>query len=119
MRVAALGTDGVLEGPVRPLYYPVPWAPDPSISFLATPDTLRELLEARGLHILSWRDTSEIGRVWFKEVTAKMQQQSGNPTLGFHVLLGPDFRVMAQNQVRNLIENRIVLIECVAQKLPA
>lgn len=109
----------VLAGPVSPLYYPVPWASDPSISFLTTPDSLRELLEARGLHILSWRDTSEIGRVWFKEVAAKMKQQAGSPTLGFHVLLGPDFRVMAQNQVRNLNENRIVLIECVAQKMPA
>ena len=109
----------VLAGPVSPFYYPVPWAPDPSISFLTTPDKLRELLEARGLHILSWRDTSEIGRLWFKEVATKMQQQGGSPALGLHVLLGPDFRVMAQNQVLNLNENRIVLIECVAQKLPA
>jgi ubiquinone/menaquinone biosynthesis C-methylase UbiE len=106
----------VLAGPVSPLYYPVPWAPDSSISFLITPYKLRELLEASGLHILNWRDTSEIGRVWFSEVAAKMQQQGGSPKLGFHILLGPDFRVMAQNQVLNLNENRIVLIECVAQK---
>jgi hypothetical protein len=76
-------------------------------------------LEARGLHILSWRDTSELGRVWFKEVAKKMQQQGGSPVLGLHVLLEPDFRVMAQNQVFNLNENRIVLIECVAQNLSA
>jgi ubiquinone/menaquinone biosynthesis C-methylase UbiE len=109
----------VLAGPVSPLYYPVPWAPDPSISFLITPEKLRDLLEATGLHIISWRDTSEVGRVWFKEVATRMQQQNASPALGFHILLGPDFRVMAQNQVRNLNENRIVLIECVAQKLPA
>jgi len=109
----------VLAGPVSPLYYPVPWAVDPSISFLTTPDKLRELLVDKGLHIINWRDTSEIGRVWFKEVAAKMKQQGGSPMLGFHILLGPDFRVMAQNQVRNLNENRIVLIECVAQKYPA
>ena len=108
----------VLAGPVSPLYYPVPWAPDPSISFLTTPDKLRQLLEAKGLQILSWRDTSTIGRGWFKEVAAKMEQQGGSPALGLHVLLGPDFRAMAQNQVLNLNENRIVLIECVAQKLP-
>ena len=107
----------VLAGPVSPIHYPVPWATDSSISFLATPDKLRELLEASGLHILNWRDTSEIGQRWFKEVAAKMQQQGGNPVLGFHILLGPDFRVMAQNQVLNLNEKRIVLIECIAQKL--
>lgn len=107
----------VLAGPVDPLYYPVPWARDPSISFLTTPDQLRELLEGTGLQIHSWRDTSEIGRTWFKDLAAKMQQQSGSPTLGFHLLLGPDFRQMAQNQVRNLNENRIVLIECIARKM--
>jgi ubiquinone/menaquinone biosynthesis C-methylase UbiE len=109
----------VLAGPVSPLYYPVPWARDTSISFLTTPDKLRELLETTGLHILSWRDTSEIGRVWFKEVAAKMKQKGESPTLGFHILLGQDFRVMAQNQVLNLNENRIALIECVAQKYSA
>ena len=107
----------VLAGPISPLYYPVPWATESSISFLATPDELRELLDVSGLNILSWRDTSEIGQVWFKEVAAKMKQQGGSPALGLHVLLGADFRLMAQNQVRNLNENRIVLIECVAQKL--
>ena len=106
----------VLAGPVSPLYYPVPWAPDSSISFLATPDETRELLEAIGLHIQGWRDTSEIGREWFKKVAAKMQQQGETPKLGFHILLGPDFRIMAQNQVLNLNENRIILIESVAQK---
>jgi MPBQ/MSBQ methyltransferase len=108
----------ILAGPVNPLYYPVPWACDSSVSFLATPDQLRELLEGAGFQILSWRDTSEIGRTWLKDVAAKMQQQGGSPPLGFHVLLGPDFRQMAQNQVRNLNENRIVLIECIARKTP-
>lgn len=109
----------VLAGPVSPLYYPVPWASDSSISFLATPDELRGLLENSGLNILNWRDTSEIGRIWFNKVASKMQKQDGNQALGFHILLGPDFRVMAQNQVLNLNENRIVLIECIAQKRPA
>ncbi len=109
----------VLAGPVGPIYYPVPWASDPSISFMATPDELQRLLTASGLHIINWRDTSEAGRAWFKEVAIKMQQSGGTPPLGFSVFLGPDFRVMAQNQVRNLNENRIVLIECVAQKSPA
>jgi SAM-dependent methyltransferase len=107
----------VLAGPVSPLVYPVPWARDASISFLATPDKLHELLESSGLHILSWRDTSDVGRVWFKESATKLLQSGESPTLGLQVLLGPDFRVMSQNLARNLNENRIVLVECVAQKL--
>ncbi len=106
----------VLEGPVNPIYYPVPWARDSSISSMVTPEQLRELLEGASLQILSWRDTSEIGRTWFKDIAAKIQHLNGSPPLGFHILLGPDFRQMAQNQVRNLNENRIVLIECIARK---
>lgn len=109
----------VLAGPVSPVIYPVPWAPDASISDLATPDQLRQLLQASGLNILNWNDTSEIGLVWFNEVSKKLQQQGGSPALGLHILMGADFREMAQNQIRNLSEKRIVLIECVAQKLPA
>ena len=108
----------VLAGPVSPVYYPVPWAREPSTSFMVTPDQLRDLLWDSRLQIISWRDTSEVGRAWFKDVAAKLQQQGGTPALGFHILLGLDFRVMAQNQVRNLNEKRIILIECVARKLP-
>ena len=73
----------ILAGPVSPIYYPVPWASDSSISFLATQDELQRLLSATGLHIISWRDTSEAGRAWFKEVAMKMQQQGGSSTAWF------------------------------------
>jgi hypothetical protein len=43
-------------------------------------------------------------------------RKEGLPPLGFHVLLGPDFKDMAQNQRRNLEEGRIVLAQVVAKK---
>ncbi len=98
-----------------PVHFPVPWARVPSISFLATPDELRELLEEAGFEILSWRDTTDLGREWFRALRQRAQEE-GAPPLGFHVLLGPDFQAMAQNQVRNLEENRIRLIEVLARK---
>jgi hypothetical protein len=45
-----------------------------------------------------------------------MQKVGDTPPLGYHILLGPDFKTMASNQVRNLNENRIGLIETVAQR---
>lgn len=45
-----------------------------------------------------------------------MQRQGVGPVLGFQVMMGPDFPTMAQNQVRNLTEGRIVLIEAVAHR---
>lgn len=106
----------IVEGEGEPLIFPVPWAREPSISFLVTSDELRELLGQAGFQVVSWRDTSEEGRSWFREVAEKMQKVGGAPPLGFHILLGPDFKSMARNQVRNLNENRIGLIEAVVQR---
>jgi ubiquinone/menaquinone biosynthesis C-methylase UbiE len=106
----------IVAGEGEPLIFPVPWAREPSISFLVTSDELRELLGQAGFQVVSWRDTSEEGRSWFREVAEKMQKVGGTPPLGFHILLGPDFKTMASNQVRNLNENRIGLIEAVVQR---
>jgi len=106
----------IVAGEGEPLIFPVPWAREPSISFLVTSDELRELLGQAGFQVVSWRDTSEEGRSWFREVAEKMQKVGGTPPLGFHILLGPDFKTMARNQVRNLNENRICLIEAVVQR---
>ena len=106
----------IVAGEGEPLIFPVPWAREPSISFLVTSDELRELLGQAGFQVVRWRDTSEEGRSWFRDVAEKMQKVGGTPPLGFHILLGPDFKTMAINQVRNLNENRIGLIEAVVQR---
>jgi ubiquinone/menaquinone biosynthesis C-methylase UbiE len=106
----------IVAGEGEPLIFPVPWAREPSISFLVTSDELRKLLGQAGFQVVRWRDTSEEGRSWFREVAEKVQKVGGTPPLGFHILLGPDFKTMAINQVRNLNENRIGLIEAVVQR---
>ena len=102
----------VLAGPGGAAWYPVPWASEPSISFLLTSRQLRDLLTESGFEILIWRDVTESGRSWFRHLGEKIRQD-GLPSLGLHLLLGPDFRVMALNQVRNLEEDRVALIEAV------
>lgn len=104
-----------LEGVGGPVYYPSPWARDPSASFLIPPSHLRSILEDIGFEILLWRDTTEIGRSWFRHLGEKIRKE-GAPPLGIHLLLGSDFRIMAQNQVRNLEEDRIALIEAVVRR---
>jgi ubiquinone/menaquinone biosynthesis C-methylase UbiE len=107
------GIYDLLQGAGGPVLFPVPWARDPSTSFLATPDEMRSLLRGAGFEIVSWSDTSEAGREWFNALGKRMAE-SGPPPLGFHVLLGPDFAVMAKNQVRNLVEDRIRPTEIIA-----
>ncbi len=105
----------VLAGSGGPALFPAPWARSPETSFLVTPHALRALLEASGFTISSWEDTSAAGREWFTRVAATIQQR-GLPPLGFHLLLGPEFPVMARNQRRNLDEGRIVLAQVVARR---
>jgi SAM-dependent methyltransferase len=104
----------ILQGEGGGVLYPVPWARDSSISFLATPEEMRTLLQGAGFEVVSWRDTTAEGRAWFREL-AKRMQETGVPPLGFHILLGAEFAVMAANQRRNLEEDRIELAEIVCR----
>jgi MPBQ/MSBQ methyltransferase len=92
--------------------FPVPWARDPSTSFLLEPDALRTLLEKTGFAIDVWRDATPEARQWFVAQRPPAQP----PTLGLHLLLGPDFRTMAGNFARNVIEGRVGLLMAIGQK---
>ena len=110
-----LAIHDILAGPSGPVLFPVPWARTPESSFLATPDELRGLLERAGFDIENWSDTTDAARAWFVALAEKIRKEGVAP-LGFHVLLGSDFPVMAQNQRRNLEEGRIVLAQIVARR---
>jgi len=105
----------ILAGPSGPVLFPVPWARLPETSFVVTPDELRTLLEQARFRIVDWADTTDAARAWFTSLADKIRKEGLSP-LGFHVLLGPDFKDMAQNQRRNLEEGRIVLAQVVAKK---
>jgi hypothetical protein len=76
---------------------------------------LLDALTAAGFEILIWRDATETGRSWFRSMRDKMRQ-AGLPAFGLQLLLGPEFRLMAHNQVLNLEEDRIALIEAVVRR---
>ncbi len=105
----------ILAGPSGPVLFPVPWARTPASSFLVSPDALRELLQTAGFRITTWSDTTEAARRWFVSLAEKIRSE-GLPPLGFHVLLGLEFQAMAQNQRRNLEEDRIALAQVCAKK---
>jgi hypothetical protein len=94
----------------------VPWAREPSISFLIDAGGLQEQLKAAGLHVTGWRDTSAPGLEWFKFMAALGERPDSSRAVGLHVLMGPDFRFMSRSMMRNLEEKRALLVECIAQK---
>ncbi len=105
----------VLAGEGGPVHFPVPWACEPGNNHLLTPQQLRNKLEGIGFNALSWQDATAKGCAWFTRMGAQISQK-GLPCLGIHLLLGDEFRLMAQNQVRNLDEGRIALVETIVQR---
>ncbi len=110
-----LAINDILAGPGGEVLFPVPWARDPSISFLLTSQELLDTLLEIGFEIVIWRNTTDSGRSWFRQMQERMRKD-GPPSVGLQLLLGPEFRKMAHNQFINFEEDRIVLIEAVVRR---
>lgn len=110
-----LAINDVLAGPGGEIHFPVPWAREPSISFLQESGELLHVLREIGFRPMVWRDVTEAGRQWFRDSTERMHKD-GPPRLGLQLLLGPEFPRMALNQYLNLQEDRIALIEAVLRR---
>ena len=98
-----------------PLYFPVPWAQDSSMSFLVPPASFRDIITSAGFDIDVWYDKTDLA----KKAFAGVPEPKGGldlPTLGVYLLVGNDIRTKAYNLHRNLDEERVSLIETVAVK---
>ncbi|SLN39018.1 class I SAM-dependent methyltransferase [Oceanibacterium hippocampi] len=104
----------VMLGPAGDPHYPVPWAAEPGISFLETPDRVRSLVTEAGFEIVDSWDRSPEGLAWF-EAAAAQAGKAGPPPLSLAALLGAEFRDMARNMRRNLAEQRIALVALTAR----
>jgi ubiquinone/menaquinone biosynthesis C-methylase UbiE len=96
----------VLQGEGGEVLYPVPWAREPSISHLATPDEMKSLLTGAGFKLLDIQDSTEESQRFFEKMTAQMTKTGTSPVI-WQLFLGDDFPAMASNQVRNVTERRI------------
>lgn len=103
----------VLQGEGGEVLFPVPWAREPSISHLATPDVMRSLLTGAGFKIVDVKDTTEESQRWFEAMAERMAQT--RPAVTFQTFLGNDFPQMARNQVSNLRDRRIRTVSYVCQ----
>ena len=109
-----LALQEVAAGPGGPPHFPVQWARDPAISFLYSAAETRAKLEAAGFRVVTWQDTTP-------EALASAARRARNtenapPSLGTHLILGPDWRAMFHNSVRNLTERRTELFNAVLER---
>jgi SAM-dependent methyltransferase len=97
----------ILAGPNQPIHVPVPWASDPSFSFLATPDETRALIADAGFRETTWL----IGEALDAELDRPEPERDGpapRAALNPGLLNGPNGPVMRANLARNRQEGRIV-----------
>ncbi|MDH5459315.1 MAG: methyltransferase domain-containing protein [Nitrospinota bacterium] len=93
------------------LHYPVPWASEPSFSFLWPLNKVQNTLEAIGFSIADWEDKTRPSEEFLKKM-----KEAGPQPLGIHLLMGDTAPIKIQNVLRNLQENRICVIQAVAEK---
>ena len=100
---------------VTPVYFPVPWAQDDSMSFLVPPELFQEVIITAGFDIDVWNDKTDLAQKAFAHMTEPVGETE-LPELGVHLLVGNDILTKAYNLHRNLDEERVSLIETVAVK---
>jgi SAM-dependent methyltransferase len=53
-----LALEAIMAGPVSPIYVPVFWASNPTLSFLSPPEEIRQLLIASGFTEIAWENVT-------------------------------------------------------------
>ncbi|HEY1202573.1 MAG TPA: class I SAM-dependent methyltransferase [Niastella sp.] len=95
----------ILSNGQQPVKYPVPWAPDDSISFLITSQQLHTLLREAGFNNIQITNETAKGIAFFNNLFNRIEQK-GLPPLGLHMLVGLD---KMRNLYSNLIDGACVL----------
>jgi len=102
----------ICAGPGGEPVFPVLWASDASLSYLDSPDRLREIILDCGFDEVAWKDVTGPSLVWFQNVVGSMQSRPADapPPLGLNLLMRAETPTKAANIVRNLDEERIVVV---------
>ncbi len=105
----------IAQGPGGDVIYPTPWATSAATSFLSTPETTRQEIEATGLRIRSFRDMSADVLPGMRALRQKIVTE-GMPRLSAHVFMGDRMQTFQLNSFRNAEEGRVLSIEVVAER---
>jgi SAM-dependent methyltransferase len=97
----------LLAGPNQPIHFPVPWAADPSVSFVLSPDETRTLITNAGFRETAWLTGSALEAELDRNESSGLETPAV-PLLDSTILNGADSARMGANVVRNLKEGRIV-----------
>jgi len=102
-------------GPKGDPIYPLPWAAEPSMSFLITREETEEFLRNAGFEQIKTIETGPKYVNGYRKMLAKIEVD-GPPILGLHVIAGEDMAERAENSTRSIEEGRTHPIEIMCIK---
>ncbi len=103
-------------GPKGAPIFPLPWADDPSSSFLSTPAEMRAILEQAGFRVVEQRDVTAAVLAFPQEMQARAAR--GEPPLVLSASVnGEDYLVRGRNSQKSVGEGRLVDQIIVAEKV--
>ena len=111
---ARFGIYDILQGEGGDVLYPAPWASEPSISHLATPEEMSAHLLAAGFNILYENDSTSESYHWLKERTEQPKQLKSLPVTT-QLLFGSVAGEMTRNQLQGLKERRMLTYSFVCE----
>ena len=103
----------ILAGPNQPIHFPVPWAVDERMSFLASALETQATIASAGFRTQLWEDVTE-DAIQFYKVTGEAAAEESQPPLGLHLVM-PNMAEKLTNLKRNAEEGRIIVVRCVAE----
>lgn len=98
-------------------FFPLPWADDPSGSFLVSPETMRACLETAGFRVIRWKDCHDDIRLWLDKRSEK-PGVSGVPTPDVRLLMGEHATQKVRNFTSAVLDKRLTVMEVVCQRKP-
>ena len=111
-----LAIQDITLGPVGNPHYPVPWANEPSISFLHTPEETRTLLEAAGFAVVAWEDKTAAAIIEADTERARLAANPApRPPLGLHLVI-ENMGAKLGNSLRNQREGRTGIVNAVLRR---
>ncbi len=91
----------IFQGLDEPLQYPVPWAENETMSFLARATDMRLIMEQNLLAKSQWIERTNESIAFFEEVLKKAST-AGPSTIGIHLLMGDNSIEKLKNYLDNL-----------------
>jgi MPBQ/MSBQ methyltransferase len=96
------------------LSYPQPWAGDPAMSFVETPEHYRSCLDGAGFVVNSVHDCREAALTFFRAMRERIASR-GLPPLGLHLLMGADFSTKTNNMADGVTRAVIAPVQMIAR----